>query len=123
MNMFVGHIWLKEFPMKIRQSSKGKYNKITWKTMVKINKLNGRSCLYLRENMPTTQLQHNIKYGKLSKYSVAYYELASQLIISYTIIKAELSQWRDVLHRKQHNVREHQIIMIIQNKLNHHIRS
>ena len=121
--MFVTHIWLKEFTMRIRRSSKGKYNKITWKTMVKINKLSGRSCLYLHENMPTTQLQHNIKYGKLSKYSAAYCELASQLIISYTIIKAELSQWRDVLHRKQHNVREHQIIMIIQNKLNHHIRS
>lgn len=123
MNMSVAHIWLKEFTMKIRQSSKEKYNKITWKTMVKTNTLNVRSCLYLHENMPTTQLQHNIKYVKLSRYSVAYYELASQLIISYTIIKAELSQWRDVLHCKQHNVREHQIIMIIQNKLNHHIRS
>lgn len=50
--------------------------------------------------MPKTRLQHSIKSAKLPKYSVTYSELASQLIISYPIIKAEFSHWRDVLHCK-----------------------
>lgn len=33
--------------------------------------------------------------------------------ISHAVIKAELPHRRDVLHRKQHKVREHQVIVII----------